>query len=171
MSKKTDTAVDCAKYIKDRLKSRSDTEKTTQQINCLLYLSLREGYAIFQEPIFEASFVCHEDGPYCTQLEPINVLKTKLFNSSVGLNRETILILNSVLEQYGLYDSKTLTKLISQDDAWSSAWAGCDQQGICVMNNEQILKDSKKINVLKSLWCMDHNTYGDSSQPVQSALA
>lgn len=165
MDKYSDTAVNCAKYIQDHLKrSYVDAKQMHEQVHLLLYLSLKEGYAIFREPIFEASFVSCTEGLHCLQLDAKDPIFQDDSNSFGLLKEKTILILNSVLEQYGLLDNQTLMHLIAQDSAWTLAKQHSAQQEECLINNDQIFEDAKKINRLKSLWCMDQCLYSNRSQ-------
>lgn len=161
MSKRTDSAVESMRYIEERLKAHFNVEADEQKLHDLLYLSQREGYAIFQEPILDASFVSHPEGPHCVQMDSMSIRKTNLFHPAASLSERTILVLNSVLEQYGSASHESLIERIHQDDAWLNARNNSNETFFGIIDHGLLEQDSRKINVLRSLWYMDHNTYFD----------
>lgn len=167
MSKRTDSAVDCMQYLEQRLIAHNENCVDEQKLHDLLYLALKEGYAIFEEPILEGSFVSQETGPYCVELAAMSSQRKKLFPITLRMARRTVLILNSILEQYGHYAHEQLLRIISRDDAWQSARAKSNETFFGVIDHELVKSDSRNVSVLRSLWKMDHNTYSD---PASMAL-
>lgn len=161
MSKRTDSAVESMRYVEERLKAHSNSEADEQKLHDLLYLVQREGYAIFQEPILDASFVSHPDGPRCVEMDSMIIRKSRLFHPASVLSERTILVLNSVLEQYGTCSHEKLLEIIHKDDAWHSARNNSNETFFGIIGHDLLEQDSRKINVLRSLWYMDHNTFFD----------
>lgn len=168
MKTRPSSAVDCLDYLARKLQLNSDMKTDVQKLHSLLYLSLREGFAIVQEPLFDGFFVRLDDGPFCTQLEPMDIRSNPLFQAADNLNRTVKLVLNSVLEQYGFMDSEQILSVIQQDSAWIQADVQPHQES--VIDPVLIEQDSRKINLLRSLWCINHNTYTETSY-MSAALA
>lgn len=164
MSKRTDSAVDCMQYLEQRLIEQNyENCVDEQKIHDLLYLSLKEGYAIFGEPILEGSFVSRETGPYCVELNAMSIQRKKLFPITLRMSRQTILVLNSILEQYGRCSHEQLMRVICRDEAWQSARKNSNETFFGIIDSELLRTDSRKVSVIRSLWKMDHNFYADPS--------
>lgn len=159
MRKRPNSAADCLNYMSKRLKLHSDKPVEEQKLHDLLYLALREGFAILQEPIFEGAFMSLPEGPYCMDLHAANISQRNLFHSGTALEKTIMLILNSVLEQYGSLSHSSLMSRIEKDLAWIKA--STRERDARLIDPEELREDARKINLLKSLWCMDHNTFTD----------
>lgn len=170
MKMRSSSAVDCIDYMARKLQLNSDMKTDEQKLHDLLYLALREGFAIVQEAIFEGAFVRLPEGPHCIELESMTISPRNLFSAGSALNTTVKLVLNSVLEQYGTMDHEQIMQEIEKDSAWMEAQPSgllCEE---IVIDPETIRRDSGRINLLHSLWCMNHNTYTETSY-VSAALA
>lgn len=156
MNTRPNSAVDCLTYLVSRFQSLSCVELGEKKLHVLLYLALREGYAIFRRPIFMGTFVYLPEGPFCVELDGINTTHY----GDLEINHIAKLILTSVLEQYGTFDLPALVSLIEEDLAWINSKSCPARKG--VLDPKLIEVDAKKVNILKSLWCMDHSTLLES---------
>lgn len=162
MKTRPSSAADCIEYMARKLQSNSDMTTDLQKLHDLLYLALREGFAIVQEAIFEGAFVRLPQGPFCLELEPMMIIPKNLFSSCSGPSNTVKLVLNSVLEQYGFLDHDGIMKEIEKDSAWRQADSSAARNEASVISLDLLQSDSHKINLLRSLWCMNHNTYTDT---------
>lgn len=162
MNTRPNSAADCINFLVSRFQSLSYVEVGEKKLHALLYLALREGYAIFRRSIFEGTFVYLPEGPFCVELDAMNMTQRRLFHGECEITHTAKLILTSILEQYGALDLPALVSRIEDDLAWTKAksWSSDSCNG--VLDPKLIEVDSQKVNVLKSLWCMDHSTLLES---------
>ncbi len=158
MNTRPNSAADCLNYLVSRFQSLSCVELGDKKLHALLYLALREGYAIFRRPIFEGTFVYLPEGPFCVELDAMNTTQRRFFHGDLDISHAAKLILTTILEQYGAFDLPSLLNRIEEDLAWVKAksWSSDSCNG--VLDPKLIEVDAQKVNVLKSLWCMDHST-------------
>lgn len=162
MKSRPNSAADCLNYLISRLQSLSCVEPGERKLHTLLYLALREGFAIFQRPIFEGTFVYLSEGPFCIELDAVDQNQRRFFHSNSTISHSAKLILTSVLEQYGMLDLSALMSKIENDLAWNTAKSWSSQSCNGVIDRKLIEVDSQNVNITKSLWCMSHSALVES---------
>lgn len=142
MKKYSDSASALIDYLQFLNQILDLPDLNEERTAALMYLVLREGYAVFGKPLFEAGFSVDWQGLY---YHPVQEENTQPLSTSGRL------IAASVLEQYGKMDSSSFRDLFEKENCLRT---GPYEKPVRI-GEEEIRQESRKLSVLNSLWSMN----------------
>ena len=152
-----------AQYICDEYKRVSGEDIDEMKLHKLLYLSQRESLAITNMPLFESDFEGWRYGPVCREIRD-SFIHNKIDGAHSEINDESKFILKSIVLQYGVYDSWKLSEISHNEISWKNARKGLssDENGIQILDINDIREDAKKIRPYDSVWDMYYDEFEDA---------
>lgn len=155
----SNSVLDYAFYIEKRIRLQEGETPNPRRIQHLLYLVLREGFAIIHQPVFETKFTAEPDGPACKDLNTVGNKKSLFTIPRCHISSLGSMIVNSVMEQYGKLDDEEIQSVVQNDTCWKEARERATSTNNPIIPVEQIELESRKIPLLFSLWRMDHSSF------------
>ena len=162
-------AIDMAQHIFERYKLVSGGNIIDEmKLHKLLYFTQRESIAVTGKPMFPEKFFGWKYGPVCKNVRLCYSADGMVSDDIRPVSNESAYIADSIVAQYGGYESWKLSELSHKEISWRNARKGLslNQNGDRTILLKDIRKDAAKVRPYDPVYDMYYDEFEDAEGSV-----